>query len=247
MPKRPCSVVITEDDATIISADKFGDVYSLPLLPAETTVDYAVPGDAVELTPEIPNLISSKDLFIPAANDLTVHSQRNRKALENQKRQTNKVSEKSDPKFEHALLLGHVSMLTDISLVVFNSRNYIITADRDEHIRISRGILHTHVIEGYCLGHSEFVSRLCVPRERSNILISGGGDDDLFVWDFTSGKLISRTNLKSHVAALVQELDYEGQSKDSCECSFIAVSGISHMRKDNVQGFDDMVIVTCQG
>lgn len=56
--------------------------------------------------------------------------------------------------FEHKLLLGHVSMLTDIALVVLNGRNYIITADRDEHIRISRGIPQSHIIEGFCLGLS---------------------------------------------------------------------------------------------
>ena len=247
MPKRPCAVAITEDDSTIISADKFGDVYSLPLLPSETTVDCSVPGDAVELTSEIFKPMSRKKPFVPAANDLTVHSQRNRKALENQKRQTNQPPEKSEPTFEHKLLLGHVSMLTDISLVALESRNYIITADRDEHVRISHGIPQTHIIEGYCLGHSEFVSRLCVPKERSNILISGGGDDDLLVWDFKSGKLLSSTNLKSHVVALVQELDSDRQSGDSGERSCIAVSGICHTRTNQRDGFEDVVIATCEG
>jgi tRNA (guanine-N(7)-)-methyltransferase subunit TRM82 len=246
MPKRPCALVITEDDSTIISADKFGDVYSLPILPLETTGDFSVSEGAVKLTPQVSKSAPSKP-FVPAANDFTVHSQRNRKALENQKRQTNQSSEKLEPSFEHRLLLGHVSMLTDITLVALESRNYIITADRDEHIRISRGIPQTHITEGYCLGHSEFVSRLCIPKERSNLLISGGGDDDLFVWEFKSGKLVSRTNLRSHVIALVQDLDHGRQSGKSGDPSYLAVSGIFHMRQNNCDGFEDVVIATCEG
>ncbi|KAJ4417395.1 tRNA (guanine-N(7)-)-methyltransferase non-catalytic subunit trm82, partial [Neurospora sp. IMI 360204] len=39
MPKRPCALALTPDNKTILSADKFGDVFSLPLLfsPSEPT------------------------------------------------------------------------------------------------------------------------------------------------------------------------------------------------------------------
>jgi tRNA (guanine-N(7)-)-methyltransferase subunit TRM82 len=238
MPKRPCSVTVTDDDSTIISADKFGDVYSLPLIPLET--------------PETPKSVTvipeplAKTLTT-AANELTIHSQRNRKALENQRRQTNKTAEKSEPTFEHKLLLGHVSMLTDIALVTLGSRSYIITSDRDEHIRISRGIPQTHIIEAFCLGHTEFVSRICISIDRPELLVSGGGDDELFVWEWASGNLASKTNLKKYVSAVMQEFDKRDENDISAESSKIAVSGIyyaEHAVNDDTQ---ETYIVTCEG
>lgn len=194
MPKRPCAVVLTEDEATIISADKFGDVYSLPLIPAEASLPFTVKEPTPESTAETP--------FKPSATDKTVHSKRNLRALENQKRQTNKKSEKEVPTFEHKLLLGHVSMLTDVITAKLEGKKYVITADRDEHIRVSRSIPQTHVIESYCLGHSEFVTRLCVPRGRPEVLISGGGDDELYVWEWLSGTLLSKIAVRSLVEGI---------------------------------------------
>jgi tRNA (guanine-N(7)-)-methyltransferase subunit TRM82 len=243
MPKRPCALAVTDDDSTIITADKFGDVYSLPLILSEvegytTPSDIGTPAQAKDTTPKP---------FIPAANHLTVHSQRNRKALENQRQQANKTSQKSEPTFEHKLLLGHVSMLTDVALAGFQGRSYIITADRDEHIRISRGIAQSHIIEGFCLGHTEFVSRLCIPQGRSNLLISGGGDDELFVWDWLSSSLISKADLRSLVEDIIcdSELGIDG-GRPIAEVK-VAVSGISHARLSSRNGSEDIIIATCEG
>ncbi|TGO91536.1 hypothetical protein BPOR_0025g00300 [Botrytis porri] len=196
MPKRPCALATTDDCSTIISADKFGDVYSLPLIPSPL-VPSAKEGVSTEK--------QAPKKFQPSASALTVHSVRNLKALEAQKKQTNKVSEKTGPDFEHKLLLGHVSMLTDIVTASVSSRRYILTADRDEHIRVSRGIPQSHVIEGFCLGHIEYVSRLCIPSTRPETLISGGGDDDLHVWNWLDGSLLSKVNLKSQMQAFGPE------------------------------------------
>jgi tRNA (guanine-N(7)-)-methyltransferase subunit TRM82 len=242
MPKRPCAIALTDDDTTIIVADKFGDVYSLPVLATELE-PYAVSHCT---TAQIPEPLAPK-AFDPAANELTVHSQRNRKALENQRRQNSKPSEKSEPIFEHKLLLGHVSMLTDIALATSEGRNYIITADRDEHIRISRGIPQTHIIEGFCLGHTEFVSRLCVPTGRSSLLISGGGDDFLFVWNWSSGLLLSKIDLKPLVRVVLSELNPKNRADGSVDLLKVAVSGILHAKLIGSGGTDDVVIVFCEG
>ena len=182
MPKRPCAIAITKDSKTIISADKFGDVYSLPLIPSDVPVV------------ETPEPVTAPKPFVPSANEFTIHSERNRKALENQRRhiQNRPQAQSNEPNFEHKLLLGHVSMLTDIILAEYEGRDYILTADRDEHIRISRGIPQADIIEGYCLGHKEFVSRLCVATYLPNTLVSGGGDNALFLWDWTSNRLLSK-------------------------------------------------------
>ncbi|CZR50589.1 related to tRNA (guanine-N(7)-)-methyltransferase subunit trm82 [Phialocephala subalpina] len=235
MPKRPCALVISSDNSTIISADKFGDVYALPLFPSANYIK----SQGQTLEPAKP--------FVPAANELTIHSQRNRKALENQKKHTNKVSEKTELSFEHRLLLGHVSLLTHLILVTSAKKDYIITADRDEHIRISRGIPQTHIIEGFCLGHTEFVSRLCIPRNRPDILISAGGDDEIFVWDWKSGELISRTNLTKHVEALKKKLGGAEIVDESIELVKVAVSGLYHTRAHVDDHLLDFIIVTCEG
>lgn len=240
MPKRPCAIAITADSSTIISADKFGDVYSLPLL-------FSVIQETPQPVTPTPEPATTKP-FVSAANHLTVHSQRNRKALESQKKQTTKPAEKSEPTFEHKLLLGHVSMLTDLALITTaEGKNYILTADRDEHIRVSRGIPQAHIIENFCLGHTEFISRLCIPKERPDVLISGGGDDSIFVWDWMSGSLICKENLRQRVEPLLGELYGQDLENGAIEPFKVAVSGIKHVGHTGSDGVEDLVIVTCEG
>jgi tRNA (guanine-N(7)-)-methyltransferase subunit TRM82 len=242
MPKRPCAIALTADESTIISADKFGDVYSLPLLVSETT-DL----ESIRTTTPTPEPLSTKP-FVSAANHLTVHSQRNRKALENQKKQSNKATEKLGPMFEHKLLLGHVSMLTDLALVTNpEGRNYILTADRDEHIRVSRGIPQAHIIEGFCLGHTEFISRLCIPKERPEVLLSGGGDGTLFVWDWASESVACKQDFSSHVGVLLYEIHEQDLEEGIIEPFKLAVSGIAHARQSGRYGVEDLIIVSCEG
>lgn len=198
MPKRPCSLALSADGQTILSADKFGDVYALPLI---APADDSAPTPAAAATPT-PAPASAQPLR--GANEFTVHSQRNRRALEDQLRQREANAKrdlpKEGPKFSHEVLLGHVSMLTCV-LTTRDAQNrpYIITGDRDEHIRISRGMPQSHVIETYCLGHGSFVNALCSPRSRPEILVSGGGDNELFVWDWLAGRLLGTADLLSSV------------------------------------------------
>jgi tRNA (guanine-N(7)-)-methyltransferase subunit TRM82 len=220
MPKRPSSIAITQDSTTILSADKFGDVYSLPLIPTQDEYSRSF----------IPAVDKP---FKPSANELTIHSQRNRIALENQKRHHNTTPKNQLPTFEHTLLLGHVSLLTDLKLANLEGKTYIITADRDEHIRVSRGIPQAHIIERFCLGHKEFVSRLCVPETRPEILVSGGGDEEIFVWDWRNAELLCKVDLRGHVREIVGDEPKEGK---------IAVSGIYYIRHDGT----DLVIVTIE-
>ncbi|KAH7417023.1 guanine-N(7)--methyltransferase subunit trm82 [Cadophora sp. MPI-SDFR-AT-0126] len=241
MPKRPCSITITADSKTIISADKFGDVYSLPLIPSSEPSSQTL-NSASETTEPT----TAAKPFVPAANELTIHSQRNRKALENQKRQTNRPNEKVEPTFEHKLLLGHVSMLTDVALVSVEGRDYIVTADRDEHIRVSRGIPQAHIIEGFCLGHAEFITRLCFPEKRSGVLISGGGEDELYVWEWLAGKVIAKVNLRGHVDGVRKGFDCFSNNEGDVEAMKIAVSGIVSIRTVGPE-MRDIVVVTCEG
>jgi tRNA (guanine-N(7)-)-methyltransferase subunit TRM82 len=221
MPKRPCAVLVTPDNKTILCGDKFGDVYSLPLFPS-AIVDK---GEASSRT-EVKEDVGSKK-YVPSATTLTVHSGRNRRALENQMKQKDlQAKAREGPKFEYQLLLGHVSMLTDVQFATENvdgkTRGYIITADRDEHIRISRGAPQAHIIEGFCLGHKDFISKICL-LPGTELLISGGGDDWLGVWDWRAGSLKEKCDLRSALTTLF--------SSQSSTTSFgaessIAVSGL---------------------
>ncbi|KAF2442314.1 tRNA methyltransferas-like protein [Karstenula rhodostoma CBS 690.94] len=227
MAKRPSSITLTADDSIILCADKFGDVYSLPLLSS--------PEDEQAVIPE-PKEDQKK--FEPSASVLTVHSGRNRKALEEQLKQAQKGPKqvKDTPKFKHQLIIGHVSMLTDVVCATIGSRSYILTADRDEHIRVSRGLPQAHIIDGFCQGHEEFVSRLCFTK--SGRLVSGGGDPYLYLWDWLSYHLEEKLPLQELIFG-----HYKGHPYHTGAAEFkVAVSGIWAV-PDSAQE----ILVACEG
>ncbi|KAK7687287.1 hypothetical protein QCA50_009792 [Cerrena zonata] len=147
LPKKPTDIRLVQDSQTILVSDKFGDIFSYPLTP-----DNSTPSSS-----QAPPAGTSK------RGSLTSH--------ENPSNGT--------------LVLGHTSLLT--SFVLTEDEKFIISADRDEHIRISWNP-QGHVIERYCLGHKKFVSAITVPRFEPSILISGGGDPELKLWDWLSGR-----------------------------------------------------------
>lgn len=75
--------------------------------------------------------------------------------------------------------MGHVSQVTDLVL----TDDYLITSDVDEHIRVSN-FPNAYDIHTYCLGHASFISRLCIIND---LLVSGGGDSYICLWDYKSG------------------------------------------------------------
>ncbi|KAF4976351.1 hypothetical protein FZEAL_6971 [Fusarium zealandicum] len=203
MPKRPSDVVIGPD-SQIICADKFGDVYALPLL-----FDPASQSATIEPAPAAP----AKPAYKPSANATTVHSKRNLRALNNQQRHMElatrtktEAEAKAEGRFELTLLLGHVSMLTSLAIGESEGRRYILTGDRDEHIRVTRYIPQSYVIEGFCFGHKDFVSSMVIPAPRGDVLVSGGGDEDLLVWDWKANKLLSRKSILSLVQEILPDL-----------------------------------------
>ncbi|CAK7227921.1 tRNA (guanine-N(7)-)-methyltransferase non-catalytic subunit trm82 [Sporothrix curviconia] len=248
MPKRPCAVAFAADSkqssqTTILSGDKFGDVYALPLLEVEQTeaekaAEKEEAAAAAARKAEKQAKTDREAVVAPLrleANQFTVHTKGNRQALENQRRQKELLlqqgldQQKRDAEnssSEYQLLLGHVSMLTAVAVAegyaegeekagrkTKAKRPLILTADRDEHIRVSRGVVGataaaslTHVIETFCLGHTSFVSRLCIPASRPDRLVSGGGDGELRVWNFwPEGQLVGTAGLASLVAGVTGE------------------------------------------
>lgn len=189
MPKKLSALTLTPDENNILCCDKFGDVYTFPVIPSGNYVKVQAQAKPYE----------------PSATNLTVHTRRNLESLEQQMRQaalskTNQ-EERVVLNFEHQLVIGHVSLMTDLISVArpadstAGKRNYILTADRDEHIRVSRGIPQAHVIEQFCFGHTSFVSSLCIPSWESKVLISGGGDNYLLVWDWVENQILQKVHL----------------------------------------------------
>lgn len=86
-------------------------------------------------------------------------------------------------------VLGHVSMLLNVE--VYDSK-WIITSDRDEHIRLS-SLAHPYVIERFLFGHEQYVCKLLLVGK---LLVSGGGDDFICSWDLETGEQIARLSLR---------------------------------------------------
>lgn len=270
MQKRPCAVILTRDEKSILCADKFGDVYSLPLMILSSQENNATTND----NHDKPSLDERTSLLkAPAANSRTVHTRRNQEALRNQQKVTNLAAKKKSLVSRRKLLLGHVSLLTDLACITLadetlyppRQRRYILTSDRDEHIRVSRGIPQTHVIEGYCLGHTEFVAKLCIPDWNKKVLISGGGDDFLLIWDWLSGTARQKVDLKNlinnefkkdhgtrkgdHSANEPSSAISDLSVSEDCSQRRITVSGIWDLRRTarESEGVEGEVIVTCEG
>lgn len=189
MPKRLCAVTLTPYEQTILAGDKFGDVYSLPLEP--------LPGYQRQSSDK------PQSDYRPSASELTVHTKGNLEALRQQREQRKLQPRKEGPDFEYKLLLGHVSLLTDVAVsditVNGKKRQYLLTSDRDEHIRVSRGIPQTHIIENYCHGHKEFVTKLCVVPSHPELLVAGSGEQSLKLYRWQEGRILSEESLRQHL------------------------------------------------
>lgn len=129
-PKRPNALTVTEDNKTVMIADKFGDVYAM--------------------------LIDSEPVV--------------------------KVDDEVEP------VLGHVSMLTGVLMSKDQAgKHYIITSDRDEHIKVSH-YPQSFIVNKWLFGHREFVSTIDIPAWKPQWLFSAGGDDAIYSWNWETGK-----------------------------------------------------------
>ncbi|QLL31934.1 hypothetical protein HG536_0C01010 [Torulaspora globosa] len=91
-------------------------------------------------------------------------------------------------------ILGHVSMLTDIIMAKDSAgHRFVITSDRDEHIKISH-YPQCFIVDKWLFGHKQFISSMCCPSWNSSLLFSAGGDDSIYAWDWKKGTQLSQFN-----------------------------------------------------
>lgn len=134
-------------------------------------------------------------------------------------------------------ILGHVSMLTDLTMGSHGDKEYIFTADRDEHIRISN-YPNSYVIKHWLFGHEQFVSALAIPSWNQDLLISGGGDDHIFLWNWfeDSNQLLTKFNIREAVEPYLTEShlapskfqNEAGDLKETCVSKIIVLPGNDH-------------------
>ena len=115
------------------------------------------------------------------------------------------------PSSDGVCILGHLSMLLDITLS--NCGEYIISCDRDEKIRVSRNP-NAYTINNFCLGHTEFVAGLAICPHQASILISASGDGTLRVWDFLAGKELDLKLATEDLPESLQCIDETNQDFD---------------------------------
>lgn len=90
------------------------------------------------------------------------------------------------------IILGHLSMVLDVE--VSEQDELVLSADRDEKIRISR-YPNAYSIVNYCLGHKNLVS--CIKTICKTKLISTSADKTARLWDFREGKELCCLELKT--------------------------------------------------
>ncbi|XP_026232404.1 tRNA (guanine-N(7)-)-methyltransferase non-catalytic subunit wdr4 [Anabas testudineus] len=111
-----------------------------------------------------------------------------------------------EPQREGELRMGHLSML--LAITMSPDDRYIITADRDEKIRVSH-LRCPYNIQSFCLGHEEFVSALLIPSACPRCLLSGSGDGTVKLWEYESGRRLQSWDLKELEEAQSSEADKE--------------------------------------
>lgn len=217
------------DGVVIICADKFGDVYSLPLI--------HTPDDKKGPTPETstPASISVKDgssatpepeRKVPRDTGI-ITTERNKRAAktagETKTRSSIANLEAKELQFKHKLLLGHVSLLLDVVPITLEvelssgekkKRTWIVSADKDEHIRVTR-YPQSYIIEGFCLEHTSYVAKLLAPSWDKKTLISGGGDDYLIKWDWQAGVVEQKLDLKEHVGKVLAIVKAKSKTRNT--------------------------------
>ncbi|KAL8963350.1 MAG: hypothetical protein Q9193_000372 [Seirophora villosa] len=153
--------VVTDEDKcvrTILCGDKYGDVYALPLHPAENDTGH-VSQSGAEADEEHEAQPTGS---FPSASTRTVHTLRNRQALKHQLHSANKKPPPKTLAFNHQLLLGHVSLLTDVKCIAVAGEESAHPPNRggDDHMLVwdwtTGHLLHRVNLQSLVMNHINY-------------------------------------------------------------------------------------------
>ena len=146
----------------------------------------------------------------------------------------------ADAKSKH--LLGHISSLTDMALSPSGQR--LLTADRDEKIRISH-YPHAFEIDAYCLGHTELVTCMCVftgEKAGEELVLSAGADGTLRLWNVSDGALLATYEISAS-----QNADNAGEAAAAAAAVAPSVAGAEATEEGKKKQWDHMAAGTAEG
>ncbi|KAM4682341.1 tRNA (guanine-N(7)-)-methyltransferase non-catalytic subunit WDR4 [Amazona ochrocephala] len=129
----------------------------------------------------------------------------------------------TEPQADGKLELGHLSLLLDVALSPDD--RYILTADRDEKIRISLTNAPYYIVS-FCLGHREFVSKIFVIPNYPDLLLSASGDSTLRLWEYKSGEEVYCCHLSSICGTEAAKTDQKytvSRITYCCQGAFVAI------------------------
>ncbi|CAK9268717.1 unnamed protein product [Sphagnum jensenii] len=138
------------------------------------------------------------------------------------------------------LILAHCcSIIT--GLCCSPDGKYIVTSDRDFKIRVTKfpenPLTGAHDIHTYCLGHTNFVA--CVAFIGfQGLLISGGGDATLRLWEYETGALLDTFDT-------TDEAGVSGQSQGTRAVVAVAVSSCNTYVGTILERFEGVLLFAC--
>lgn len=134
------------------------------------------------------------------------------------------------------LLLGHTSPLTSLALAP--GEGFVISSDRDEHVRISR-YPEGSIVERFLVGHTKFISTVLVLQSKGNEgrLVSAGGDRELHVWDVRRGDCETKVPVAEAVVPLIV---VKGQKRLRAMPPSVALTAATSKPDDEVEETIDL-------
>ncbi|XP_034939451.1 tRNA (guanine-N(7)-)-methyltransferase non-catalytic subunit WDR4 [Chelonus insularis] len=147
-------------------------------------------------------------------------------------------------KSDGILILGHLSMLLDV--LVTENNLFIITADRDEKIRVSR-FPNSYNIESYCLGHTKFINNISELPHDKNILVSTGGDGDFKFWNYIVGEELKSVSYSDQINEDDVKRLNENLKKFDLATEEITAIPVKHMRLMKLDDLSSILALSFYG